>query len=204
MATKKKSKKKAVKKAAKKLLRNVKAKAKEKAGKKSSESKYDTTVKQRIFVQEYLIDFNGARAAEAAGVPKKSARSMASKWLTKGNIKKAIDKGLKKIEKRTELKQDDVRKKIDNLASLNVGDYLQQSPEGKITFKKLKDLTKAQKECLDAEIGPGGEILKIKFQNKNHALTNSARIRKMFVEKKEFKHNFTINDLLDELDDLED
>lgn len=39
------------------------------------------TPKQMLFAVEFIKDFNGGRAAEAAGVPKKSAWNMASQWL---------------------------------------------------------------------------------------------------------------------------
>ena len=43
--------------------------------------------------------------------------------------------------------------------------------------------------------------VQVRMGDKLGALRDSAKLRKMFVEKKEFKGNFTINELLDELDD---
>ena len=44
------------------------------------------TNKQRRFCEEYVIDWNGTRAAIAAGYSEKSAREQASQNLTKLNI----------------------------------------------------------------------------------------------------------------------
>ena len=46
--------------------------------------------KQRRFCEEYVIDFNGTRAAIEAGYSKNSAKEIASENLTKPNIQKFI------------------------------------------------------------------------------------------------------------------
>lgn len=59
------------------------------------------TEKQKIFVNEYLIDLNATRAYKAAYKSCKkdeTARVNGSKLLTNTNIKKYIDEQLKKIE----------------------------------------------------------------------------------------------------------
>lgn len=45
---------------------------------------------QAMFVREYVVDFNGTRAAIAAGYAEKSARVTASQLLTKPNISAEI------------------------------------------------------------------------------------------------------------------
>ena len=44
------------------------------------------TARQERFVEEYLVDLNGAQAAIRAGCREKSARKTASKWLTNADI----------------------------------------------------------------------------------------------------------------------
>lgn len=62
------------------------------------------TEKQKIFIREYLKDFNGTRAYKAAypDCSDESARRLASKLLTKDDIQKAIreqaDKTLEEVE----------------------------------------------------------------------------------------------------------
>jgi phage terminase small subunit len=50
------------------------------------------TIKQLVFVNEFLVDKNGAAAAERAGYPAKSAKQMAYKLLQDERIGAAIDK----------------------------------------------------------------------------------------------------------------
>lgn len=47
--------------------------------------------RQTLFVEEYIKDFNGSRAAIAAGYSKAGAGVAASRMLKKDNIKKAVD-----------------------------------------------------------------------------------------------------------------
>lgn len=62
--------------------------------------KDELTPKQRIFCEEYLIDWNGTRAAIAAGYSKKTAQAIAAENLTKPLIcdyLEEIQKDLKKL-----------------------------------------------------------------------------------------------------------
>ena len=57
--------------------------------------------KERSFIIEYLKDFNGARAAIKAGYSRKAAKEIASRLLTKANIKESIEKALAKRQEKT-------------------------------------------------------------------------------------------------------
>lgn len=63
------------------------------------------TQKQKVFIYEYLLDFNGTRAAIAAGYPRKSASSVASENLTKPEILKYIKDFQKSVEERSVVTQ---------------------------------------------------------------------------------------------------
>ena len=64
--------------------------------------------RQKIFCNEYLVDFNGTQAAIRAGYSKKTARSIASENLTKPNIQKYLKELIDSRNKRTQITQDDV------------------------------------------------------------------------------------------------
>jgi hypothetical protein len=64
------------------------------------------TAKQERFVQEYLIDFNAAAAAERAGYSKKTARFIGAENLTKPNIQAAVQDQIKARAERTEITAD--------------------------------------------------------------------------------------------------
>lgn len=64
------------------------------------------TPKQARFVEEYLKDFNAARAAVDAGYSKKTAKSIGAENLTKPDIQKAIGEAREERTERTEVTQD--------------------------------------------------------------------------------------------------
>jgi len=61
-------------------------------------SKGSLNRRQQVFVSEYLIDFNGTRAAKAAGYSEKTAYSMASENLRKPEIRALIQDQVSKAE----------------------------------------------------------------------------------------------------------
>lgn len=70
------------------------------------------TPKQRRFVDEYLIDWNGTRAAKAAGYSAGTAHSIANENLSKPEIQAALASRRRDVELRTEFSQDDVRREL--------------------------------------------------------------------------------------------
>lgn len=53
------------------------------------------TAKQRLFAEEYAVDFNGARAAKAAGYAQKSAKETAYELLKKPEIQVLVEQAIK-------------------------------------------------------------------------------------------------------------
>ena len=68
----------------------------------------ELTPKQRRFVEEYLVDLNGAQAAMRAGYSQKTAGSQAFDLLKKPEIQAAIAEGRKDQQERTEINADRV------------------------------------------------------------------------------------------------
>lgn len=64
------------------------------------------TRKQRCFVDEYLIDLNGTKAAIRAGYSAKNANRHASRLLSKDHVSHAIEEAQEARSKRTEITQD--------------------------------------------------------------------------------------------------
>ena len=50
----------------------------------------ELTRKQELFCQEYIVDYNGTKAAIRAGYEERSARQMASRMLAKDNIRSRV------------------------------------------------------------------------------------------------------------------
>src|SRR5687767_7304659 len=59
--------------------------------------------KEQVFCQQYIIDWNGARAAREAGYSERSARELANTMLRKDHIKAHIDYLKGRIEELAEL-----------------------------------------------------------------------------------------------------
>lgn len=61
--------------------------------------KDELTEKQKIFCREYILDWNGSRAARTAGYSEDSAKEIASENLTKPHIQAYIEEIQKDLEK---------------------------------------------------------------------------------------------------------
>ncbi len=59
--------------------------------------------RHRIFIREYLIDFNATRAALKAGYSKKTAYSQGHRLLKYAEIQEAIDSEVREMAKRAEV-----------------------------------------------------------------------------------------------------
>lgn len=70
------------------------------------------TDRERRFVLEYLLDYNGKRAAIAAGYSKKVAHVTASKLLRKSKIARAIGRLQRDDVERLELRRDEIIKHL--------------------------------------------------------------------------------------------
>lgn len=66
--------------------------------------------KQARFVDEYLVDLNGAGAAVRAGYSRKSAKEQACRLLTYDHVRDEIHKRFKETEERLQIRRDDVIK----------------------------------------------------------------------------------------------
>lgn len=80
--------------------------------------------KQKVFVEEYLIDFNATQAAIRAGYSERTARSIGSENLTKPDIKEEIEA---RIAERV-MSADEALAELSDIAHLDVADFLEFKP----------------------------------------------------------------------------
>mgnify|MGYP000495309096 CR=1 FL=1 len=76
------------------------------------------TSKQQRFVDEYLIDLNGAKAAIRAGYSEKTARNIASENLAKPDIAEAVAAAAAMRSERTQIDADWVLREAQKLYAL--------------------------------------------------------------------------------------
>lgn len=101
----------------------------------------DLTPKQRLFVAEYLIDRNAARAAAAAGYSERTARAIGAENLTKPNIAAAIQARSQALTDEAEATQERTLRELVRLAFSDLRDVVSWDAEGNLTFKPSDELS---------------------------------------------------------------
>jgi phage terminase small subunit len=145
------------------------------------------TPKQRLFVDEYIIDFNATAAAVRAGYSPKTAVKIGSENIRKPDVQAAIQEVMSKRESRTQITQDRVLQEFARIAFLDPKALFDD--EGKPRrIVDLSDDTAAAIAGLDvvmtgnSELGVG-QVQKIKIADKIQALTQLARHLGMLNDK---------------------
>jgi phage terminase small subunit len=68
----------------------------------------DLSPKQKRFVDEYLVDFNGAQAAIRAGYSERAAKEVAYRLLTYTHVAKAVDAQVHETAAKLTITREDV------------------------------------------------------------------------------------------------
>lgn len=166
------------------------------------------TKKQKMFVEEYLIDLNAKQAAIRAGYSPKTAGETGYENLNKPHIKQEIDKRMKDREKRTEITQDKVLKELASIGFANASDFVkveekeyisgyEKDEEGNLDinrpiysrgkFVNIYETDSIEKEKLAALAGikHGANGIEIKLHDKVKALELIGKHLAMFTDKVE-------------------
>lgn len=89
--------------------------------------KDNLTVKQRMFVEEYLIDLNATQAAIRAGYSAKTADQQGSRMLANVKVQQAIAERMAERSKRTGVNQDRVVLELAKVAFLKMTDVVDRN-----------------------------------------------------------------------------
>ena len=81
------------------------------------------TLKQTLFIAEYLKDFNATRAARASGYSPKTARYIGFENLTKPHIQAALGAAIEARMERLQMSQDDVLHELALLGRSSIEHY---------------------------------------------------------------------------------
>jgi len=149
------------------------------------------TLKQELFVKEYLIDFNGTRAAIAVGYSKKSAREAASEMLTKPNISKALSVEVSKLKAMKDVETEKIITELKKLAFADIKDLLSFDKDG-VTFKNsnevdgtlIQSVSSTTTEYTNSKTGDVTKktTLSLRLWDKPKALEMLARYKAMFSD----------------------
>ena len=97
----------------------------------------------KLFCENYIINFNGTEAAIKAGFSEKTARSQASRLLTRVDIQQYISELTEKRSERVKVTADDVINELAKLAFLNVDDLYCDITGELLPVSEMNDKAKA-------------------------------------------------------------
>jgi phage terminase small subunit len=151
--------------------------------------------RQQRFCVEFIVDLNGEQAAIRAHYSPRTARSQASRLLTKANIRAEIERLQAKRSERTEITADRVLTELAKLGFANMADYMVSGPNGDpyLDFSALsrEQAAALQEVSVEDFIDGRGEdarqVKRVKFKlaDKRAALVDIGRHLGMFKERHE-------------------
>lgn len=153
------------------------------------------TKKQKLFVEEYLIDLNATQAAIRAGYSPDTAGSIGGENLKKPEISAAIAKAMAERSRRTGINQDRILQEIAKLALVNIDDVVDLE-----TGKIKESATKEDLACIQSiKIKPTefGTEREIKFYDKKGSLEMAGKHLGMFKDKLELEADMDLNITID-------
>lgn len=153
------------------------------------------TKKQKLFVEEYLIDLNATQAAIRAGYSKKTAKDIGCENLAKPNIQSEIEKRMKARGQRTEITQDKVLQELAKIGFSDVTDFV-TIEDRMVRVKSTADMP-ADKIGAIAGIKEGANGIEIKLNDKGKALELIGRHLGMWKDKTELTGDLGLNIKID-------
>lgn len=133
--------------------------------------------RQRRFVEEYLVDLNGAQAARRAGYGTKRPDKAAYRLLRRPDVAAAVAAGQRKKSEELEISAERVLAEYAKIAFANMSDFAAFGPEG-LVLKDMADLapeqTAAVAEVTESKTQHGGTV-RFKLHDKLSALHALAR-----------------------------
>ncbi|EML2388082.1 TPA: terminase small subunit [Pseudomonas aeruginosa] len=132
------------------------------------------TKKQRLFVDEYLIDLNATQAAIRAGYSTRRATEIGYQLLQRSEVAQAIQAAMAERSKRTEVEADYVIRRLREIDEMDVLDILEDDG----SFRSIRDWPRAWRQFLSgieiAELFEGrgddrriaGVLRKVKWPDK--------------------------------------
>lgn len=150
--------------------------------------------KQLLFCKEYLTDFNGSRAAKAAGYSEKSAPTTANDILNYPYVQAYLSYLISSRAKRLEVTADKVVQEIAKIAFHNVEDLLDYF-DGNVLFNDLDQMKFPEiikNITIKETIRNGqriGQVAKIEVYDKVKALELLGKYTAIFTETLNLKNN---------------
>lgn len=139
------------------------------------------SAKQKLFVEEYLIDLNATEAALRAGYSEKSAGAIGAENLKKPLIAAAIDEAIARRVEQVEITQDAVVQELALIAFSNVSNIASWGPKG-VVVRESENLAPSVLSAV-AQLSETSTGVTLRMHDKLAALTSLGRHLGMFREK---------------------
>jgi len=144
--------------------------------------------KEKLFISEYLKDFNATQAAIKAGYSKKTAKEQGYEILTKPHIQNAVKKQVEAILSDNKGLALRIVKECEKIAFSKLDDFLEFDDDG-VTLKSSNDVDTSALESVqfDETRGPKGGLTvkkKVKQHDKLKALDILAKYTELYKEEK--------------------
>lgn len=159
------------------------------------------TLKQQLFVEEYLVDLNATQAAIRAGYSKRSARQIGAEYLSKPSIQEAIATAKAERLARVQVEQDEVVAWLAAVLRVNVSDVVNWGPDGVELSPSVALPEETLAAVKEVSEGPNGRI-RVSFHDKTRAAELLGKHLGMFVERHAHEHSGTVGLTLAQLVDL--
>jgi len=161
-------------------------------------------VRQQVFVNEYIIDFNATRSAIAAGYSTKTANRIGSQNLTKVDIQDAISIAMEKRNERTQINADYVLNRLVEIDKMDIADIFDKH-SNLLSIDKWPKAWRTTISALDVNEIMNDDVAtvikKIKFPDKvkNLELLGKHTDIQAWKDKVEHSGEMTINNLIAEI-----
>ena len=147
------------------------------------------TTKQRLFVAEYLTDFNATAAYRRAGYTARgnSAEVNASRLLRNAKVAAAIDEAIEERLKALGVTSYRVLEELSRLGFSDLRDYVEWGSDG-VRLKESADLTDeaaAAVAQVSQTASQHGDSIKVKLHDKKGSLELLGKHLKLFTDKQE-------------------
>lgn len=150
------------------------------------------TDKQRLFIQEYLVDLNGAQAAIRAGYSKRTANRLASENLRKPHIQAALEKAMKERESRLEVTQDMVLRQLAKIAFHDIKDVVMWGEDGRVKIKAADKVDGTVLQEVSESVNESGWTKKVKLNDRMKALELLGKHLGMFTDNVNLNANVVV------------
>lgn len=144
------------------------------------EEKKKRTPKQKRFIDEYVIDFNGTAAAIRAGYSPTSAKVIANELLTKPDIYAEVQAKIEAMTNKADITKERILLEMRRLALFDVRSLYDENGHP-LPVHQLSDDAAAAINGLDVvsignfDVGVG-QVMRYKIPDKNKALESLAKI----------------------------